>query len=68
VAVRLGFHLSPPTYYTYAERIAFIWDSYTHQQQSYSQQILDAGAGVNHVLRRFYEQLDCVYMGNLLFI
>jgi|688.fasta_scaffold71918_1 hypothetical protein len=62
--MRLTFQLSPPTYHNYAERMVFLWDSYTQQEGIYNTQISHTKMGVNQPLRSFYEQLDCAFMGS----
>jgi hypothetical protein len=66
VAIRLAYNLAPPTYHNYAERIVFLWDAYTLQEGLYNTRVAHAETGVNRPLRRFYEQLDCAFMGMLL--
>ena len=62
--MRLSYQLTPPTYHDYAERIVFLWDAYTQQEGLCNIQISQDKIGVNQPLRMFYEQLDCIFMGN----
>lgn len=41
-----------------------MWEEHTRMQGRYNLRVGECHQGVNFKLRRFYEQLDCVYMGN----
>lgn len=43
------------------------WDQFTSIDSTFKNVLLTVSHGFNYVLRRFYEQLDCVFMGNSLF-
>ncbi len=64
----LGFRLTPSTYYCHAQRTVFLWDHFTHQHQLYNYKFSQQLEGVNAKLRRIYELLDCVFMGNIITI
>jgi hypothetical protein len=63
VAKKLEYRLSPPTYLTFAEHVVVKWDLFTSREEGLGGRWLGCGVGPNLVLRRFYEQLDCVFMG-----
>jgi hypothetical protein len=59
----MHFKLNPPTYFCLAQRAVFLWDHFTEEQRCYNFKFSQQLAGINAKLRRFYEQLDCVFMG-----
>jgi hypothetical protein len=63
VAKRLAYNLTPPSYHDYAQRAAHLWDCFVGEANS-GVQFSDCRQGVNFRLRQFYEQLDCVFLGN----
>jgi hypothetical protein len=67
VVRQVGFNLNPPTYYEYAQRLLFAWDLYVEERQMYNVRFGEQKEGINCKLRRFYEHLDCVYMGSGVF-
>jgi hypothetical protein len=62
VAKRLAYNLAPPTYHDHAHRTAFLWDAFNAQRPQHAH-FTRCERGVNLRLRRFYEQLDCVFLG-----
>jgi hypothetical protein len=64
IALQLNYNLTPNTYHSHGERIATLWDAYTQQEGEYDNRLVEAGAGGVRPLRRFYEQLDCCFMGS----
>lgn len=64
IALQLNYNLLPHTYHSHAERIATLWDAYTEQGAEYNCKLVEAGEGGVRPLRRFYEQLDCCFMGS----
>ena len=51
------------TYFTYAQRIVLIWDSFVDAKQKYNFNFSKETHGVNYKLREFYQQLDFAFMG-----
>jgi hypothetical protein len=64
VARRLAYNLAPPTYHDYAHRVALLWDNFAPCDPRFAVPFTKCPTGVNLRLRRFYEQLDCVFLGN----
>lgn len=63
VARKLAYNLAPPTYHDYAQRAVHLWDCFA-KDDGLGGQFSDCPQGVNLRLRQFYEQLDCVFLGN----
>ena len=66
LAHRLNFQLNPPTYYTFAERLVYLWHELPNRYPYPS--LLTSQHGSNLALRALYEQLDLTFLGMWVFI
>lgn len=65
IAKRLTYMLTPVTYYSVAERLVYLWDYFVSQNRLAYRPLASKQEGVNLEVRRFYEELDCAFMGTL---
>ena len=61
LTLNLNFKLNPPTYYTFAERLVFLWHEWKSRDPYPS--LLTTQEGPSLAMRAFYEQLDLTFLG-----
>lgn len=63
MVIKLKYLLNPVTYFSYAQRMVLLWDSFVDAKQKYNFNFSKETNGVNYKLREFYQQLDFAFMG-----